>query len=229
MAPSFHVGHSEQSDRKLLLPPLSYDWRTTRFAATKLPGLLVPRKTQSKYDVSFNRNMLSPRCNATLGSYIDEGMLQESWRLIHNITSLYPGSDVSGGLFLYPRQTILLTYLVQREIASRAAKNTASENLEPFRICETGFGSGHSAALFLSSAPNVEVVSFDKYDRPYQSASFSALQGYFGHRLTRVVGDSCDTVKTYKKGCHFLHGSSREYNFSLILLCFALCVFLIKI
>eukprot|EP00571_Detonula_confervacea_P000538 CAMPEP_0172318456 /NCGR_PEP_ID=MMETSP1058-20130122/34927_1 /TAXON_ID=83371 /ORGANISM="Detonula confervacea, Strain CCMP 353" /LENGTH=1694 /DNA_ID=CAMNT_0013033295 /DNA_START=295 /DNA_END=5379 /DNA_ORIENTATION=+ len=209
MAPSFYVGHSERPGKLLPLPELRYDWRTMRFAAPRLPGLLLPKNKQIKYDVSFNEeNMLPPRCNATLGSYIDDAMLQDSWRLIGNITSLYPGSDVSGGIFLYPRQTILLTYLVQRELASRAAEKRNSNNLEPFRICETGFGSGHSAALFLSAAPNVEVVSFDSYSRPYQSASFHALKGYFGKRLTRVIGDSCDTVKSYAKQCDFLHGSS---------------------
>lgn len=216
MAPSYYVGYSEQTG-KLRLPELKYDWMKNRFAAPKLPGYLVP-KAQSKYlDMSFNRNVLSPRCNATLGFYVDEAMLDDSWQLIHNITSQFPGSDVSGGIFLYKRQTILLAYLVQQQIASRAAKG-GRNYLEPFRICETGFGSGHSAALFLSSAPNVEVVTFDKFDRPYQDATFSALRGYFGDRMYRVVGNSCRTVKSFKKQCDFLHGSSlcRTDNIDLI-------------
>ncbi len=226
MAPSFYVGHSEQTDRKLALPLLSYDWRTKQFVATKLPGMLTPRITQSKYDVRFNKVVLQPRCNATLSTYIDEGMLKESWELVHNITSLYPESDVSGGIFLYPRQMILLTYLVQRQIALRAEINEASD--EPFRICETGFGSGHSAALFLSMGPNVEVVSFDKFDRPYQSASFVALQDYFGKRLTRKIGNSCSTVEKYTKTCHFLHGSSREYTSLFIIQCSTIFVLLLN-
>ena len=61
------------------------------------------------------------------------------------------------------------------------------------------------------TAPNVEVVTFDTFDRPYQTASFYALQGVFGsERLTRVIGDSCDTVSHYKGHCDFLHGSSRK-------------------
>ena len=54
----------------------------------------------------------------------------------------------------------------------------------------------------------MEVVSFDKFDRPYQLASFYALRSYFGKRLTRSIGDSCKTVKSYGKQCDFLHGSS---------------------
>lgn len=159
MAPSFYVGHSEESKKTLTMPMLRYDWRTNKFAAPKLPGVIVQKDTETKYDVQYNEKVVSPYCNATIGSYIDEDMLQDSWQLIDNITSLYPGSDISGGIFLYKRQTILLTYLVQREIASRAAeKRDAGGSLEPFRVCETGYGAGHSAALFLSAAPNVEVV-----------------------------------------------------------------------
>ena len=198
------------------MPELRYDWRTMRYVAPRLPGMLLP-KYKNKYDVNFNRDVFPPKCNATLGSYIDEEILHNSWQLIHNITSSYPASDISGGIFLYPRQAILLTYLVQRQISSRAVKS------EPFRICETGFGSGHLASLFLSAAPNVEVVSFDTYNRPYQTASFHALRSYFGRRLTRVIGDSCNTVKSYAKHCDFLHGSSCEYCLPLVLLLSSLC------
>lgn len=209
MAPGFYVGHSEQFDvKKYNLPLLDYDWNRRKFVAPTLPGQLLLKK-QSKYDVALNRNVSPPVCNTTfLDHYIDTGMIEESWQLINNITSLHPGSDVSGGIYLYPRQAMLLVYLVQREVASRARMRNSQKTLQPFRVCETGFGSGHSAALFLSSAPNIQVVSFDKFDRQYQNAAFSALRSLYGNRLTRVVGDSCNTVKQYKKKCDFLHGSS---------------------
>lgn len=211
MAPGFHVGHSEQFHlKKYNLPMLDYDWNRHKFVAPTLPGRLVPKK-QSKYEVVLNRNVQPPVCNTTsLGHYIDTDMLEESWQIINNITSLHPGADVSGGIYLYPRQAMLLVYLVQREVAARAKIRKRQKTLQPFRVCETGFGSGHSAALFLSSGPNIEVVSFDKFDRPYQNAAFSALRSLYGYgkRLTRVVGDSCKTVKQYKKKCDFLHGSS---------------------
>jgi hypothetical protein len=143
-------------------------------------------------------------CNATITSYIDEQILQESWELVENITSLYPGSEVSGGIFLYPRQTILIAYLVQKEIASRQR----SRNPKPFRICETGFGAGHSSALFLAASPHVEVVSFDLFNRPYQLPAAIALNSYFGNRLKTIIGDSCVNVKQFRKECDFLHGSS---------------------
>lgn len=209
MAPSFYVGHSEQ-DKKRQQPILDYDWRTNRYTPAKLPGFRAPSAQQYRVEIGFNHNVSSPGCDSTLASYVDETVLSRSWQLIGNITSLYPGSDVSGGIYLYRRQSILLAYLVQQQIASQQARKSSQNNLEPFRICETGFGSGHSAALFLASAPNVEVVTFDKFDRPYQTATFKALKGYFGNRLTRVIGDSCKTVKSFRKQCDFLHGSSRE-------------------
>jgi hypothetical protein len=214
MAPGFYVGHSEQN-MKLGLPELNYDWDKQQFIAKKLPGRLLPRKTKNKYEVALNTGISLPVCNNTLSSYIDEMMLQESWQLINNITSLFSGADVSGGIFLYPRQALLLTYLVQREVSSKArGLIQTQETQKRFRICETGFGSGHSAALFLSAAPNVEVVTFDKFDRPYQNAAFYALRSVFGQRLTRVVGDSCRTVQNYNKECDFIHGSSRKCRIS---------------
>ena len=132
MAPSFYVGYME---KPYLLVELKYDWRKLQFAPIKLPGRFMPAQKQSEHDAITlrTRDVPLPRCNVTLGSYIDEERLKESWRLIHNITSLYPGSDQSGGIFLYPRQTILLPYLVQRQIASKTPNY-----YEPFRVCETG-------------------------------------------------------------------------------------------
>ena len=205
MVPNFYIGYSEKVFAETTM---QYDWTTMRFIPHKLPGVSRMKDKQRKYNVRFNKYVQAPKCNSTIDSYIDEKMLQDSWQLIENITAIFPNSSVSGGVFLYPRQALLLVYLIQREIASRTID---SANLEPFRICETGFGSGHSAALFLSSAPNVEVVSFDKFDRPYQSASFHALRGVFGSdRLIRVIGNSCQTVPAYTGRCDFLHGSSRE-------------------
>merc|ERR1712238_116235 len=71
--------------------------------------------------------------------------------------------------------------------------------------------------------PNVEVVSFDRFDRPNQIPSFLALESYFGNhhgvggteeeqpRIQRIAGDSCINARNYKKECHFLHGSSSEF------------------
>jgi hypothetical protein len=125
-------------------------------------------------------------------------------------------------------------------------------------ICETGFGSGHSLALFAAvvgqgwtdhsnhnnnsksvTTPRianqlVRIVSFDKFDRPYQLPLWrrfnSTMSGgsTYGNGITLdiVVGDSCRTVPTYlsdaatsktkelnKLGtetfrCDILHGSS---------------------
>ena len=132
MAPSFYVGYMEEP---YLPVELKYDWRKLQFAPFKLPGRFMPAQKQSEHDAITlrARDVPLPRCNVTLGSYIDEERLKESWRLIHNITSLYPGSDQSGGIFLYPRQTMLLPYLVQRQIALKAPNY-----YEPFRVCETG-------------------------------------------------------------------------------------------
>mmetsp|Transcript_27038 Transcript_27038/g.41413 ORF Transcript_27038/g.41413 Transcript_27038/m.41413 type:complete len:276 (-) Transcript_27038:249-1076(-) len=133
-----------------------------------------------------------------------------------------------------------------RELIATKTKDNGIDNgsnNRPFQICETGFGAGHSAALFLSSFDNddvkmdVRVVTFDKFDRPYQLPIVKKLQQKFEGRLTYIQGNSCKTVPAYleKKqehrngsgrtrdetdgnnvnddtfdfaGCDFLHGSS---------------------
>ena len=83
--------------------------------------------------------------------------------------------------------------------------------------------SRHSAALFLSIHRNVHVLTFDKFDRPYQPAVLEKLQQTFPGRLKHVKGNSCKTVPQFLSGsdrdhgdgsgerfagCDFLHGSS---------------------
>ena len=117
-------------------------------------------------------------------------------------------AKVSGGIFLYPRQSsIFLSILRQLE-------SKLHNEADTIRVCETGFGAGHSAALFLQSSDRVEVVTFDRFDRPYQGRALQALGTQFGwSRLTYVVGDTCKTVPEYfsnpnEKRCDLIHGSS---------------------
>eukprot|EP00957_Ditylum_brightwellii_P006248 473779-Ditylum_brightwellii.AAC.1 len=77
---------------------------------------------------------------------------QQLWQEIDSITQHYTsttGTKISGGLFLYPRQAALLGKLIQDLMIH---KNDVLQNQAKtaFRICETGFGAGHSAAFFLS-------------------------------------------------------------------------------
>jgi len=134
----------------------------------------------------------------------------DTWDEINTIIDTFPNSDVSGGIFLYPRQQLFLVHLIETQLLLKARKGDQS----PFRICETGFGGGHSASLFLSIDDSVQVISFDKFDRPYHSQIIEQIKGQFGEsRLHIVKGDSCQTVPQYLQqtdfpGCDFLHGSS---------------------
>jgi hypothetical protein len=113
---------------------------------------------------------------------------------------------VSGGIFLYPRQATILTYLIQR-----IKHEVIMTDKKWLTICETGFGSGHSMALFheaaavllAAAAPSrtrngnidTRIVSFDKFDRPYQLP----LWHYLNETSTNVhheyyAGNSCETV-----------------------------------
>ena len=184
--------------------------------------------------------------------------IEEIWSDIDNITSLHPNTKVSGGIFLYPRQSMFLIHLINTIMQSNNNnnhKNTNNSHLsnsnaninreQPFRICETGFGAGHSAALFLSSNPNVQVITFDKFDRSYQLPVLQYIkkQQVFQDRIVHIAGNSCHTVPKYLSKyqyqqqqqqqqqqknvdiliCDFLHGSSLCPSDNMDLVKYATC------
>jgi hypothetical protein len=143
-----------------------------------------------------------------------------SWKFIDETLAEHYNQDrVSGGIFLYPRQASLLTALI--------GKISDALDHREVTICETGFGSGHSLALFLNAVAHknkLVVVSFDKFDRPYQLPLWHHFNETYSqedqdHRLVYVAGDSCKTVPDHlfretnhvpegKFQCDILHGSS---------------------
>lgn len=156
-----------------------------------------------------------------------ENHFRKLWKEIDDITSSdqYKHSKVSGGIFLYPRQSYYLMRLIQSLLSNKSKSR--------IQVCETGFGSGHSTALFLAIAPNVNVLTFDKFDRKYQTPVVQRLTTEFGSRLQHIKGNSCETVPKFFKdhqaqknyddkhafeGCDILHGSSlcRTDNIDLV-------------
>ena len=118
--------------------------------------------------------------------------LISSWQSIDATVAKYPKARISGGIFLYPIQQQLFFIVV--EIMERALQASLPDR--PLRICETGFGAGHSAALFLAASRNTAVVTFDKFDRPYQRPAANLLTNKYPNRFATVAGDSCLTVPT---------------------------------
>jgi len=133
----------------------------------------------------------------------------ELWAALDEIIARFGNETrVSGGIFLYPRQASLLTAVIRQRTRQLNIRSRAK-----FHVCETGFGGGHSAALFLASVDGVKVVSFDKCDRPYQRPAVELLKRMYPHRFEHVEGGSCVTVPQYaasanRPPCDFLHGSS---------------------
>ena len=74
--------------------------------------------------------------------------------------------DASDGIFLYEDQMAHALQAVARHAAQRGAA----------AVCETGFGAGHSATLFMTIA-NVTVLSFDEMALPHQRAALEQEQG----------------------------------------------------
>jgi hypothetical protein len=165
--------------------------------------------------------------------------MQKQWNYIDKtIEQNYNTSRVSGGIFLYPRQVSILSdviCLIQKELQKMNKGMT---------ICETGFGSGHSMAMFQSivwacgndftllpplhdrnnapSAHPVNIISFDKFDRPYQEPIWYYLNQTGALRSSQPIqnqyipGNSCRTIPQHlspSQGskpvhCDILHGSS---------------------
>ena len=65
---------------------------------------------------------------------------------------------VSGGIFIYPLQVVAALDELEALVRIRGTPTT---------VCETGFGAGHSSALWLG-VPGVRVVSFDMMGLPHQ-------------------------------------------------------------
>merc|ERR1712087_257170 len=105
---------------------------------------------------------------------------------------------------MYKAQAVLLLRLLKAHIRHFRARAPDRK----FRVCETGFGSGHSAILWLSADANVEVVSFDLFKIPHQEATLKAVNAMFPGRLETVRGDSCEMVGQYTGHCDFVHASS---------------------
>lgn len=167
-------------------------------------------------------------CGDTNWTSTDGGIIGESvyrhWKSIdETINQKFPHARVSGGIFLYPRQSSILTHLIRRVHAGQIGHE------KTVTICETGYGSGHSMALFQDASASigpVRVVSFDKFDRPYQLPIWHSLNqtistAYNNKRsFDFVKGDSCKTVPKHLASfqCDILHGSSlcRTDNIDLV-------------
>ena len=65
------------------------------------------------------------------------------------------------------------------------------------RVMEIGFNGGHSAELFLSSNPNVELVSFDIGHHDYLKHGKEFIDKKFPNRHTLIIGNSLHSVPEY--------------------------------
>lgn len=145
-----------------------------------------------------------------------------SWQEIDKIVAQSQNKQVSGGIFLYPRQMALLRNVVAylAKTMGIGAGSRSRDELRRLRVCETGFGAGHSAALFLNASESLVLYSFDKFDRNYQIDAAFYLNSTYQNRLITRAGDSCRTVPQSLSSegsgnqtdglihCDFLHGSS---------------------
>lgn len=154
---------------------------------------LLKEEAMDQHNQRRKSSTIDPRfaCNADL--ILNNGV-KATWKSIDDKVARFPKAPVSGGIFLYPRQASLLTSLIQSMTFSLH---------RPVTLCETGFGSGHSLALFAhaSAAAKLHILSFDKFDRPYQLKIWKQLNQTF-QNLDYIAGNSCKTVPDILSGQH---------------------------
>ena len=66
-------------------------------------------------------------------------------------------------------------------------------------VMEIGFNGGHSAEIFLSSNPNIQLTSFDIGQHSYVSVGKEYIDNTFPNRHTLILGNSIETVPKYIK------------------------------
>ena len=66
-------------------------------------------------------------------------------------------------------------------------------------VMEIGFNGGHSAEIFLSSNPNIQLTSFDIWQHSYVSVGKEYIDNTFPNRHTLILGNSIETVPKYIK------------------------------
>jgi predicted O-methyltransferase YrrM len=72
-------------------------------------------------------------------------------------------------------------------------------------VCEIGFNAGFSALLFLLTNPSIKVSCFDLGEHTYTKPAFEQLKEDFGERISLVLGDSQQTMKTVHNTFDFVH------------------------
>ena len=228
LMPYFYVGHSEYPGQ-LKKGTLKYDDKKGLYKAVAYPGkneiILPPNLATASESGSSNlipdasaALMNEYHCNAIENNTATENNnVRNLWNELDSIAASYKGSSISGGIFLYPRQTQLLTKVIDNLIHLKNEHRHDERNF--LQICETGFGAGHSASFFLAISNKTKVITFDKFDRPYQLPILEKLKNMYPDRLHHIQGNSCESVphfftepsnKKYDafQGCDLIHGSS---------------------
>lgn len=105
---------------------------------------------------------------------------------LEHLEALLTEAQTSGAPFDYGADHVQLTHL--RELAARAGSRL---------ICEVGFNCGFSSWAFLSSSPDVQVVSFELGYWGYTSPAKAHIDELFPGRHVLVRGDSRVTVPAF--------------------------------
>jgi hypothetical protein len=108
-------------------------------------------RKHSSWITSSSLPLLRPEHVCDTSDEVLYNNIQRKWdTLDKTIQQNYSKIRVSRGIFLYPRQTAILSYLIcriQQEIGSLPPFHNKNATMPDITVCETGFGSGHSMAL----------------------------------------------------------------------------------
>lgn len=100
----------------------------------------------------------------------------------------------------FKKHNIIPTEGYSQEVPSQAAF-LKTVVCSPFvkRVMEIGFNGGHSAELFLSSNPAINLVSFDICEHDYLKHGKQFIDKVYPDRHTLIIGNSLYSVPEYSK------------------------------
>ena len=128
----------------------------------------------------MDNSLLQDYCAPVTGAELPLVQLNLLLESATNAAWPWPQGQIMGNIFDVPAEVVFY---------SKAAQLPGVQ-----RLCEVGFAKGHSAIAMLWSNSESTLLSFDLEDLDYSQRSLEYVERMFPDRVTRVSGDSLDTL-----------------------------------
>ena len=141
--------------------------------------------------------------NAIKNNRINENIEKTKEYINNNLIPIINNSGelLEGNVFMYHQTTIYVDFYIDK--AKNISNLSINSNIK--NAMEIGFNSGFSALLMLISNPNLHVTCYDLGDHSYALPCYEKIKETFGNRLSLIIGDSRETLKTVDDTYDLIH------------------------